>query len=339
MAMKFALLGTGFWSYFQLAGWQELKDVECVAMYNRTVAKAEALAAKLAPNARIYADPEEMLDKEDLDFIDVCTSVDTHALFTKMGAERGLDIVSQKPFAVSLEEARQMLDMTNKAGVALLINENWRWQYPIRQLRAKLQAGNIGKPYRARIHYVNSFPVFDNQPFLKELEQFILTDIGSHILDTARSLFGDARSLFAQTHRLHADIKGEDMATVMLETNRGMTVVCEMSYASKTEIERFPETYIYIEGDKGFLELGPDFWIRQTTETGTWSKRFPPPRYLWADPAYDVVHSSIVACQDDLLKHLKGEVQAETRAEENIKTVEMVFKAYESAANNQVVRL
>ena len=48
--------------------------------------------------------------------------------------------------------------------------------------------------FRARVTYSNSFPVFDNQPFLKELEQFILTDIGTHILDTARMLFGEATS-------------------------------------------------------------------------------------------------------------------------------------------------
>jgi 4-hydroxy-3-polyprenylbenzoate decarboxylase len=96
-----------------------------------------------------------------------------------------------------------------------------------------------GTPFRARIDYCNSFPVFDNQPFLKELTEFILTDIGTHILDTARFLFGDVETLFCRTYRVHADIQGEDVATVMLGHVDGATVTCEMSYASRVEHDRF----------------------------------------------------------------------------------------------------
>jgi predicted dehydrogenase len=180
--------------------------------------------------------------------------------------------------------------------------------------------------------------VFDNQPFLKDLSQFILTDIGSHILDTARFLFGEAHSLYCQTTRVHADIQGEDVATVLMQMGqRPITVVAEMSYASKTEIERFPETYVYVEGDQGFLELGPDFVIRETTEQGTLVKRYPPPHYAWANPAYDLIHSSIVPCQANLLQHFTGG-RAETTGADNLKTIRLVFGAYQSAAENRVLR-
>jgi predicted dehydrogenase len=62
-----------------------------------------------------------------------------------------------------------------------------------------------------------------------------------------------------------------------------------------------------------------------------------PPRYAWADPAYDVVHASIVPCNADLLKALKGEGPAETTGEDNLKTVRLVFAAYESAADKKVI--
>ena len=51
----------------------------------------------------------------------------------------------------------------------------------------------------------------------------------------------------------------------MMTMAGGMTVICEMSYASRTEHERFPETYVHIEGEKGSIELGPDYWVRVTT--------------------------------------------------------------------------
>jgi len=334
--LRFAILGTGFWAHFQLAAWQELEGVECVALYNRTRVKADALAQKFGI-PQVYDTVEELLDKEQLDFVDIITDVGTHANLTHMAVERGLNVICQKPMATSLDEARSMVDICRAAQLQLLINENWRWQYPIREFKRILDEGRIGKPFRARVHFCNSFPVFDNQPFLKELDQFILTDIGSHILDTSRYLFGDARSLYCQTTRVHPDIKGEDVATVMMQMGSNMNVVCEMSYASRTEIESFPQTYVYVEGDQGFLELGPDYKVRETTVTGTCIRQFTPRHYQWADPAYDLVHSSIVPCQADLLKHLKGEKIAETNGDDNFKTVELVFSAYESARTGQPI--
>jgi len=334
--LRFAILGTGFWAHYQLAGWQELEEAECVALYNRTRGKAEALAQKFAI-PHVYDTPEEMLDKEQLDFVDIITDVGTHANLTRMAVERGFNVVCQKPMATSLEEARSMVDICREAKIQLLINENWRWQYPVRQFKRILDEGRIGKPFRARVHFCNSFPVFDNQPFLKELDQFILTDIGSHILDTARYLFGDAKSLYCHTTRVHPGIKGEDVATVMMHMENNISVVCEMSYASRTEIEQFPQTYVYVEGDQGFLELGPDYKVRETTLKGTCIQQFAPQHYQWADPAYDLVHSSIVACQADLLKHLKGEKTAETNGDDNFKTVKLIFAAYESALTGQSI--
>jgi hypothetical protein len=79
------------------------------------------------------------------------------------------------------------------------------------------------------------------------------------------------------------------------------------------------------------VELGQDYWIRVTTSQGTTARRCPPPRYSWADPAYDLVESSIVPCNADLLRSLQTGEPAETAAQDNIKTVRLVFAAYQSA--------
>lgn len=337
--LRFALFGTGFWSRYQLAGWLETGEVECVALYNRTRRRADPLAAAFGV-PRVYDDPDQLLAEVPVDFVDICTSQETHAALVRKVAARGLPVVCQKPMAVSLEEAEGMVTFCEQTRTALLINENWRWQHPLRQLKRALEQGEIGIPFRARIHYCNSFPVFTNQPALKELKQFILTDIGSHILDTARFLFGEARSLYCCTDRVHPDIQGEDVATVLLQMGpRPTSVVCEMSYASRTEIEHFPQTYVYIEGDQGFLELGPDYTIRETTSTGTRVTRHAPPHYAWADPAYDLVHASIVPCQADLVRHLRGQGEAETTGAANLRTMRLVFGAYESARTGQPVGL
>jgi predicted dehydrogenase len=181
--------------------------------------------------------------------------------------------------------------------------------------------------------------VFDNQPFLKTLEQFILTDIGTHILDTTRMLFGEARSLYGRTTRVRSDIRGEDVATVMLGMASGATVTCEMSYASRVEHDRFPETFVFVEGEEGSVELAPDFWLRVTTRDGTRAQRCPPPYYPWADARYATVQTAGVACQANLLAALRGEGRAETTGADNLKTLELVFGSYESARTGRAVQL
>ncbi len=187
---------------------------------------------------------------------------------------------------------------------------------------------------------VSGFPVFKNEPTLSELENFILTDMGTHILDIARFLFGEAQTLYCQVHRVHPNIKGEDVATVMMLMGGRTTVTCELGYPENhLEHDPFPQTLIFVEGEKGSAELAQDYWVRVTTGAGTHSRRFPPRRYAWADPDYLVVHSSIVPCNANLLQALRGEGQAETTAEDNLKTIILTFAAYESARTGKAVSL
>ncbi len=335
--LKFAVVGAGFWSRFQLAAWKELEGVECVALYNRTLAKAEALGREFGVGAA-YDDIDQLLDEHDLDFADIITDVDTHAHFSLKCAERGIPAICQKPMAPDLETARKMAGAFEEKGLPFYVHENWRWQRPIRVLKEKLDAGTIGRPWRARIQYCNSFPVFDNQPFLKELEQFILTDIGTHILDTARLLFGEAKALYCRVHRVNPDIKGEDAATVTMDMESGLCLNVEMSYASKLENESFPQTYVEVEGERGSLQLCKDYWVKETNKDGTSGDRYAPRSYPWADPAYDLIHSSIVDCNRNLLAGLMGAGEVETTAADNLKSLQLVFDSYRSAANGEIIR-
>jgi D-apiose dehydrogenase len=343
--LRFAAFGAGFWARYQLAAWREVPGATCVAIYNRTRERAEALAAELGIPA-VYDDAEALLREVRPDFVDIITDPSTHRHFAEVAARHGVPVVCQKPLAPTLDEAEAMARRCAEAGVPLIVHENWRWQRPIRELSAVLRSGVIGQMFRATITYCSSFPVFDNQPFLKDLDQFLLADVGVHILDAARFLFGEASRIYCQTERVHRDIRGEDVATIVMRmgggisgASGGLTCACEISYASRLERERFPETYVLVEGDQGSVELAPDYWIRVTTAEGTHSRRCPPPVYPWADPAYSLIHSSIVACNEDVLRALSTRARAETDASDNLKTLRLVFAAYESAATGRAIEL
>lgn len=337
--LRFAIFGAGFWSQFQLAAWRELKGVECVALYNRTRAKAEALGRRFGI-AAIYDDPGELLAREKLDFVDIITDVGTHASLTHLAARHGVAVICQKPMATTLREATAMVDTCRRRRVPLFIHENFRWQTPLRALKAALDRGTIGRPFRAQIDFNSGFPVFENQPALAELEQFILTDLGSHTLDLARFLFGEVATIYCRTQRVHRNIKGEDVATLVLEMRNGMHVTVNMAYAGNAlERDAFPETLVFVEAEKGSAELAPGCILRTTTRRGTRVRPAAPPVYAWADPRYAVVHSSIVPCNANILAALQGRGRAETTGADNLQTVRLVFAAYTSAARGRPVRL
>lgn len=336
--LKFAVLGTGFWSHFQIPAWFEVGGVDLVAVYNRTVAKAEKVAAQFGI-PRVYGDPEELLRAEELDFIDIITEVPAHAPLVHLAAKHKVPVICQKPMAGDYATCQGMVEACQRAGVPFYIHENFRWQAPMRALKQVLDAGTIGHPFRARISFLHGLPaIFENQPFLKELERFAFTDVGSHLFDLARFFFGEPQSLYAQTYRSRHDIKGEDVASAMLRIG-DLICTCEISYSSRMERECFPETLILVEGSQGTAELGPGLSLRVTTEDGTHVRRITPPYYAWADARYAVVHASIVPCNADILAGLKGDHPAETTGEDNLKTMRLVYAAYDSAARDQVIHL
>jgi D-apiose dehydrogenase len=332
---RIAMIGAGFWSRYQLAAWRELPGQEVVAVCSPRLERARALAAELGVPAA-YDDPGAMLERERPDVVDIVTPDPTHAELTELGLAHGAAVICQKPMAPTLAEAERMLAAARAAGRSLLIHENFRWQAPLRALGERIAGGAIGRPFRARLSFSCSFPVFDNQPSLREAERFILLDLGVHLLDVARFLFGDAQRLYCRTASVNPGIRGEDVATVLLDQGDVHTTV-ELSYASRLAGERFPETFAVVEGEDGSLELRAGYELLLTTAAGTERFTATPPRYAWADPAYEAVHASIVPCHANLLAAVRGEGRAETDAEDNIRSLRLVLAAYESAASGQAV--
>ena len=103
-------------------------------------------------------------------------------------------MVCQKPFADSMADARAMVAAADAAGRTLMVHENFRWQSAIRRARAEI-APAIGRPFWGRVSFRSGFDVYAAQPYLATDERFIIQDLGIHILDVARFLFGDVATL------------------------------------------------------------------------------------------------------------------------------------------------
>jgi len=337
--LKFAVLGCGFWSKFQIGAWSEIDGAELIAVYNRTRSRAEKIAEQFKV-PRVYDSADDLFRNEKPDFVDIITDVDTHAHFVEMAVSHGIkNIICQKPMAPDFTTAKRMVKICSDAGAKLYIHENYRWQAPVRRFSQIVASGVIGKPFKARVSFLSGFPVFDNQPFLKELNHFILTDMGSHILDVIRFLFGECEELWCQTKAINKGIKGEDLAVVMMKMESGMPVYTELSYASVVEHDSFSTLHILVEGEKGSVYLGPKFEIRTTTKDGTISEIVKFPSYPWADPDYIVNHESGIHINRNILNDILGRGRAENTGEDNLETVRLIWACYESAVSGGIIRI
>ena len=76
--------------------------------------------------SEIYTNAKELLEKADIDAVDICTTHDTHYQLT-MDAAAGKHILLEKPMAIKMDDCREMIKKTDKAGVTFMIGQNLRY--------------------------------------------------------------------------------------------------------------------------------------------------------------------------------------------------------------------
>jgi predicted dehydrogenase len=327
--LKFGLIGCGFWAQTQLLAWQEIEEVELVAVCDIDPEKARQ-AAQTFGAPRVYTEAAEMFTKESLDFVDIVTTPPSHRSLVELAAKHQLNVICQKPMAWSMADARAMVEACHAAGVVFMVHENWRWQAPIRELKRLVNEGTIGRPFFGRISFRSDFDPFGGQAWLREAPRFVIIEAGIHQLDVARFFFGEAEALFCQTTRIRPDIMGEDVATILL-TMTGSTCLVDLSFSTPTEHQTFPETFVTIEGSEGVVHLGADYRLYITRPGSMEMRTLPDPEHDWTTRPWHVMQDSALKAQRHWVDCLQTGQPPETTGADNLRTLELVFGAYTSA--------
>jgi predicted dehydrogenase len=224
-----------------------------------------------------------------------------------------------------------------EAGIALMVHENFRWQTPIQAVKEVLVSGAIGAPFWGRFSFRSGYDVFSGQPYLAEGERFIIEDLGIHTLDIARYVLGDVTMLSARTKRVNARIKGEDVATMLLDHEGGATSIVDVSYASKLGTEPFPETLIEIDGTEGTIRLSQGYRLEVNNAVGMTISDVSPKLLSWASRPWHNIQESVLAIQQHWTDRLIHGGEPSTSGGDNLKTLALVEAAYDSAASRQPV--
>lgn len=336
--LRGALVGCGFFAINHLHGWRDCSGASIAALCDQSAERLQVVGDQFGIAAR-FSDAREMLESVKPDFVDIATTVASHRSLVELAAELRIPVICQKPFAKNLADAKAMITACEKANVPLMVHENFRWQSAIMKVQEVLQSGKIGTAFWGRISFRSAYDVFSGQPYLAEGERFIVEDLGIHAIDVARFLLGNAANVSARITRVNPNIKGEDVATILLDHGGGCASIVDCSYASLRKAEAFPETLIEIDGSLGTLQLTQGYKLSVTTASGTTWSDVSPPLLPWASQPWHNIQESVALIQQHWVDCLRTGAEPATSGRDNLQTLALVEAVYESARTLKTVEI
>ena len=209
-----------------------------VALAGRDPQRTAAAAAAMGW-AEAHTDWRVLLDRDDIDIIDICTPGDSHAEIAVAALEAGKHVICEKPLANTVEEAQTMAAAAAKAAVAgirSMVAFNYRRVPAVALARQFVAAGKLGKVRHVRAQYLQDWIVDPDFPLVWRLQKEkagsgALGDIGAHIIDTTQYVLGDSligvsgltetfvkqRPLAAVSHGLAADAGTSALGAVTVD--------------------------------------------------------------------------------------------------------------------------
>jgi len=200
--LNVAMIGYDFMGRAHSNAWRQVGPIFDPALSpvmkvvcGRTEDKVKAAATRLGWEE--YATSwEEVVERDDIDLVDICTPGDSHRDIAVAAARAGKAILCEKPLANQVGEAEEMLDAVNTAGVVHMICHNYRRAPAVSLARQWIEEGKIGDIRHYRGTYLQDWIVDPNFPRVWRLEKSkagsgALGDIASHSIDLARYLVGE----------------------------------------------------------------------------------------------------------------------------------------------------
>ena len=186
--LRVGLMGYGFASKtFHAPLIAGTPDVELAAVSSSDAAKVHADW----PQVAVVADPQALLDDPSLQLIVIPTPNDTHFPLAKAALNAGKHVVVDKPFTVTLSQARELDALAKAKGLLLSVFHNRRWDSDFLTLKQLLNDGTLGEVRYFESHFDRFRPeVRQRWREMKGPGSGIWYDLGPHLLDQALQLFG-----------------------------------------------------------------------------------------------------------------------------------------------------
>ncbi|QHW32770.1 Gfo/Idh/MocA family oxidoreductase [Paenibacillus rhizovicinus] len=280
---RIGLIGLGGMAHSHMRWMAEEGRYEIVAVSDVNEAALAEKGGQLGiPEEKRYSDFVQLIEDPDVDAVVSVTPNNVHAEIVRACLLAGKPFLAEKPFTRVFEEAVPLLELFERQPAAGMVGFSYRYTPAFRYARELVREGKLGTVRSFSIQYLQSWGAApNNTPYIWRFNQDItgtgtLGDLGSHMIDLARFLFGEFRELSAQMRTLIPE--RPDPATgamVKIKVDDFVSFQARMSgdevgifQSSRNAIGSGNQHEVSIYGDAGTLHastLNPDqlIWIRE----------------------------------------------------------------------------
>jgi predicted dehydrogenase len=257
MKMKIAIAGAGYIANIHAQAVKAQKDVELVAVVEKFPKMSKPFAKKYNILHQ-FETIEDLLKEGGVDALVIGTPNALHAPQAIAALKAGLHVMVEKPMAMNVSEAEQMMKAGQKSGARLMVAHCWRFDGDVLWLKA--QTGKLGKIIRTKGYgvHVNWGPSgwFTQK---KHAGGGAMADMGIHALDTARFLLGDPKpvSVYAKIGTYYKNFDVDDTGVIIVEWDNDAISYIESGWWQPHADGLEAATQLY--GTKGFGQLFPTF--------------------------------------------------------------------------------
>lgn len=327
---RIALVGCGRISRNHVEAISRIEGLELVAACDSVADRAKSVAEPLGiPWFTSYT---KMLAEVDCDVVTIATPSGYHPEQGVLAAKAGRHVVTEKPMAISLRGADELVHACDAAGVHLFVVKQNRLNAPVQMLKRAVDRGRFGRLYMANctVRWTRPQSYYDQAPWRGtwEFDGGAFMNQASHYVDLIQWIVGPVDNVMAKTATLARRIETEDSGVAILRFRSGALGVIEVTMLTYPQNM---EGSLTILGEKGTVKIGgmavnkvehwqfadedPDDEVARALDSN------PPNVYGFGHEGY----------YRNVLAVLRGDAKPDTDGRAGRKSLELILGIYESA--------
>ncbi|MEO6447335.1 MAG: Gfo/Idh/MocA family oxidoreductase [Gemmatimonadaceae bacterium] len=287
-----------------------------------------------------YTSYATMLEESRCDIVAVCTPSGMHPAHGMQAARAGKHVVCEKPMAITLTSADELVQACDDAGVQLFVVKQNRLNPPIQLLKRAIDKGRFGRLYMANttVRWTRPQDYYDQASWRGtwEFDGGAFMNQASHYVDLIQWLVGPVESIMAKTATLARRIETEDSGVALLKFRSGTLGVIEVTMLT---YPRNLEGSITLLGEKGTVKIGGT----AVNKVETWQfADYDDDDKLVESTTYSptsVYGNGHEGYYRNVLAVLRGEATPDTDGRAGRKSLELILGIYESAKTGHEVPL
>ncbi len=327
---KIGVIGTGGISDFHLKAYKEC-GWDVVALHNRTKSKAEEKRDKFFPDALVVDTHEEILENSEIDVLDITPHPEDRIPIVRAALEAGKHVLSQKPFVLDLDVGQELVELADRNGLKLAVNQNGRWAPHFSYIRNAIKEGLIGKVVSVDLSLQWDQTWITGIESFESIHHLILYDFAVHWFDITNCFMSgqDPVSVYASAVRFK-DQKFTPPAIASAIVNYP-EAQANMSFNSHTLLGE--EDVTTVVGTKGTLRSrGPGLNDQPMMEVFTEEGECQVPlEGNWFENGFQ-------GTMGELLCAIEEDREPENSAKNNLSSLALCFAGIKSADSGQVIK-